>query len=250
METFVESHGDRHPTELAGLRGARLVVAQETEQGRHWAEAKVKSLTGGDPISARFMRQDFFEVTPQFKLMIAGNHKPSLRGVDEAIRRRIHLIPFSVTIPPANRDLKLFENLKAEWGGILQWAIEGYREWQSKGLAPPQVVLDATREYLNSEDGFTQWREECCEVNPGLFGVGWRLWESWTTWCQRGNERGGTRKAFAETMKKNGHKPGNEQHQRGYAGIALRGDTKPSPPEGEDGPVGPEPLPHSDADVR
>ena len=102
METFIESHSDRHPTELAKLRGARLVVAQETEQNRRWAESKIKSLTGGDKITARFMRQDFFEYTPQFKLMIAGNHKPSLRGVDEAIRRRIHLVPFAVTIPERN----------------------------------------------------------------------------------------------------------------------------------------------------
>src|SRR5438874_5430904 len=103
METFIESHNDRHPTELAGLRGARLVIAQETEQGRRWSESKIKALTGGDPISARFMRQDFFEFVPQFKLMIAGNHKPSLRSVDEAIRRRFHLIPFAVTIPPEER---------------------------------------------------------------------------------------------------------------------------------------------------
>ena len=94
IETFTASQFERHPTELAGLRGARLVIAIETEEGRAWAEAKIKQLTGGDPISARFMRQDFFEYNPAFKLMIAGNHKPSLRSVDEAIRRRFHLVPF------------------------------------------------------------------------------------------------------------------------------------------------------------
>jgi putative DNA primase/helicase len=104
METFIESHTDRHPTELAHLRGARLVCVQETERGRRWAEAKVKAMTGGDPITARFMRQDFFSFTPQFKLVISGNHKPALRGVNEAIRRRIHLVPFTVTIPPEERD--------------------------------------------------------------------------------------------------------------------------------------------------
>ena len=100
IETFTANKNDRHPTDLAGLRGARLVTAVETEEGRQWAESKIKSLTGGDKISARFMRQDFFEYTPQFKLLIAGNHKPGLRSVDEAIRRRMHLIPFTVTIPP------------------------------------------------------------------------------------------------------------------------------------------------------
>jgi P4 family phage/plasmid primase-like protien len=108
IETFTESHTDRHPTELAGLRSARLVTAIETEEGRRWNETKIKTLTGGDKVAARFMRQDFFEYTPQFKLFIAGNHKPSLRTVDEAIQRRLHLIPFGVTIPPrsATRSLR------------------------------------------------------------------------------------------------------------------------------------------------
>ena len=100
IETFTASNSDRHPTDLAGLRGARLVTAIETEEGRRWAESKIKALTGGDQIAARFMRQDFFEYAPQFKLVIAGNHKPGLRTVDEAIRRRFHLVPFTVTIPP------------------------------------------------------------------------------------------------------------------------------------------------------
>ncbi len=102
IETFTATHVDRHPTDLAMLRGARLVTATETEEGRRWAESRIKTLTGGDPVSARFMRQDFFEYTPAFKLVIAGNHKPGLRSVDEAIRRRFHLIPFGVTIPPRN----------------------------------------------------------------------------------------------------------------------------------------------------
>jgi putative DNA primase/helicase len=122
METLIKTENDRHPTELAFLRGARLVTAQETEKGRSWAESKIKALTGDKKISARFMRQDFFEFTIRFKLMISGNHKPSLSGVDQAIRRRFHLIPFVVTIPEEKRDLKLAEKLKEEWGGILQSA--------------------------------------------------------------------------------------------------------------------------------
>ena len=112
IETFTASPSDRHPTDLAGLRGARLVTAVETEEGRRWAESKIKALTGGDKIAARFMRQDFFEYTPQFKLLIAGNHKPGLRSVDEAIRRRLHLIPFTVTIPAEERDPGLPDKLQ------------------------------------------------------------------------------------------------------------------------------------------
>jgi putative DNA primase/helicase len=144
IETFTTSSVDRHPTDLAGLRGARLVTAVETEEGCHWAEGRIKSLTGGDKISARLMRQDFFEYTPQFKLIIAGNHKPGLKSVDEAIRRRFNLIPFTVTIPPDERDGALPEKLKAELPGIMQWMINGCVDWQERTLAPPEVVATAT----------------------------------------------------------------------------------------------------------
>src|SRR5262249_7748703 len=157
---------DRHPTELAGLHGARLVTATETEEGRQWAESKIKVLTGGDKIAARFMRQDFFEFTPQFKLVIAGNHKPGLRSVDEAIRRRLHLIPFTVTIPPNQRDAQLPNKLKAERPGILAWMIQGCLDWQERGLCPPTVVTDATVAYLEAEDALSAWMDDCCRRDP------------------------------------------------------------------------------------
>jgi putative DNA primase/helicase len=112
IEAFTASNSTQHSTDMAGLMGARLVTAVETEEGRVWAESKLKAITGGDEISARFMRQDFFTFVPKFKLMIAGNHKPRLRAVNEAIRRRFQLIPFNVTIPEANRDKDLPEKLK------------------------------------------------------------------------------------------------------------------------------------------
>ena len=129
----------------------------ETEEGRRWAESKIKGLTGGDPISARFMRQDFFQFVPQFKLVIAGNHKPSLRSVNEAIRRRFHLVPFDVTIPVAERDLQLAEKLRGEWPGILKWAIDGCIAWHHDGLNPPGAVQEATAAYLASEDHIARW---------------------------------------------------------------------------------------------
>ena len=121
IETFTAAMGERHPTDLAGLRGARLVTAVETEEGRRWAESKIKVLTGGDRIAARFMRQDFFEFAPQFKLLIAGNHKPGLRSVDEAMRRRFNLIPFTITIPPRSETSYCPKssrpNFRASWLG-------------------------------------------------------------------------------------------------------------------------------------
>jgi putative DNA primase/helicase len=125
LTTFTASRNEQHPTELAMLRGARLVTCTETEEGARWAETKIKTLTGGDAIMARFMRQDFFEVIPQFKLMISGNHKPQLRSVNEAIRRRMNLLPFAVTIPEQERDKDLTDKLEKEWPGILAWMIKG-----------------------------------------------------------------------------------------------------------------------------
>ena len=109
-QTWAEQKNQRHETELARLDGARLVISQETEQGQHWAEARIKSMTGGDKIAARYMRADYFEFAPKFKLCIVGNHKPQLRAVDDAIRRRFNLIPFDVQISPEEKDPNLSES--------------------------------------------------------------------------------------------------------------------------------------------
>jgi putative DNA primase/helicase len=231
METFVASHNDRHPTDLAGLHGARLVVAQETEQGRRWAESKVKALTGGDKISARFMRQDFFEFTPQFKLLIAGNHKPGLRGVDEAIRRRLHLIPFNVTIPETKRNPKLFEELKTEWGGILQWAIDGCLEWQRLGLAPPAAVRNATESYLAAEDAVANWLDECCTKSSTAQTELRALYTSWTKWCEHAGEHAGSQKGFSQTLQDRGYHKSIIGHAKrtGFSGLAIREEEPPEP---------------------
>ena len=145
IETFTAASGERHPTDLAGLRGARLVTAIETEEGRRWAESKIKALTGGDKITARFMRQDFFEYTPQFKLLIAGNHKPGLRSVDEAIRRRLHLIPFTITIPAEERDPELSDKLKAEASAILNWMNYKHGHYTADAIARRRSIATLIR---------------------------------------------------------------------------------------------------------
>ena len=161
IEMLLASKHERHPTELAGLLGRRMVTAVETEGGKRWAEAKIKHLTGGEQVSARFMCRDFFQFTPQFKLVAAGNHKPSLNTVDEAMRRRFNLVPFTVTIPQRERDTELGEKLKAEWPQILQWLIDGCAEWQEHGLAAPKAVSAATEEYLAAQDTVKNWVAEC-----------------------------------------------------------------------------------------
>jgi putative DNA primase/helicase len=177
MEAFIASDHDRHPTELAGLRGARLVTASETEEDRRFAEAKLKRLTGGDPISARFMRQDFFEYIPQFTLVFSGNHRPGVSAVDDAIRRRIYMVPFTYKIPDDERIKDYEERLKPELPGIMAWFIQGCLEWQCVGLAAPDLVKAETEQYLTTEDTFAAWLEEKTERDPSAFEVGSRLFE-------------------------------------------------------------------------
>jgi P4 family phage/plasmid primase-like protien len=224
IETFVASPGEHHPTDLAGLQGARLVTAVEVDDGRKWAESKIKALTGGDRIAARFMRQDFFEFTPVFKLLIAGNHKPGLRSVDEAIRRRFHLIPFTVTIPPAERDLSLGQKLHAEWDGILAWALQGCREWQAHGLNAPAAIADATDDYLAAEDNFGQWLESRCVRLPNATATAERLFADWRIWAESAGEYVGSQKHFSQTLEARGFVRVRlgAAGTRGFAGIGLR----------------------------
>lgn len=221
IEAFTVSTTDRHPTDLARLRGARLVTAVETEEGRRWAESRVKSLTGGDRIAARFMRMDFFEYTPQFKLLIAGNHKPGLRSVDEAIRRRFHLVPFAVTIPAAERDLQLRDKLRAEWPGILQWMIAGCLAWQREGLAPPAAVRDATTAYMEGEDATAAWIDERCSREPQAWTSSGDLFASWKAWAEQAGEFVGSAKRFGQNLETRGFQPARKKIGRGFEGLAL-----------------------------
>ncbi len=221
VEMFMASRNDRHPTELAGLQGARLVTAMETEGNRRWAESRIKALTGGDPIAARFMRGDFFTFTPVFKLLIAGNHKPALRTVDEAIRRRLHLIPFAVTIPKAERDPDLPEKLKAEWPGILAWAIEGAVEWHTNGLAPPAVVTDATLEYLAGEDLIAVWLEDRCHQEHTARTLASVLYKSFKEWAEATGERPGTQRAFSMALESHGYRKEKTMDGRYFHGLRI-----------------------------
>ena len=193
-DVFTAGRNDQHPTHLASLRGARLVSVTETEEGKAWAESRIKSLTGGDKISARVMRGDPFEFSPVFKLWIAGNHRPVLRNPDPAMRRRMHLMP--LTYVPAKPDVRLTEALRAELPGILAWAIAGCRAWQAQRLAPPPAVREATDSYFEEQDSLAAWVAERCE-RKALAEM------RWTT--QRGEEAG-TEKRFAEGLQRHAAK--------------------------------------------
>lgn len=220
METFTASNFDRHSTELAMLKGARLVTASETEEGRSWAEAKIKQITGGDPITARFMRQDHFTFRPQFKLIIVGNHAPRLVNPDDAMRRRFNIVEFNNK--PTKPDLYLERKLAAEHGRILTWAIAGCREWQASGLIRPAAVADATSDYFASEDLFGQWIEERCNKRPGAFEMPATMYASWKTYALANGEDPGSGNSFGKKMAKRGYATSASNGVRAHRGIELR----------------------------
>jgi putative DNA primase/helicase len=224
MATFIASNAQQHPTDLAKLMGARLVIAQETQKGRRWDETKIKALTGGDKIAARFMRQDFFDFTPTFKLFICGNHKPQLSSVDEAMRRRLLLVPFTVQIPPAERDPQLTDKLKVEWAAILRWMVEGCIEWQRIGLKPPATVLDATEEYFAEQDTLQQWLDECTEDGGSFaFSRTAELFASWKAWCEARNMKSGSEKALSTALRDKGFvKSRNHAGQTGFRNLVVK----------------------------
>jgi putative DNA primase/helicase len=205
------------------LKGARLVSASETEEGRAWAESRIKQLTGGDPISARFMRQDFFTFEPQFKLLIVGNHAPVLRNVDEAARRRFNIIPF--THRPVSPDRHLEVKLAGEHGRILQWMIDGCLDWQANGLIRPEVVRAATDDYFDEQDVFGQWLAERCLTSGGKFEAASHLYADWQKFSEEHGEDPGSARQFGGLMAKRGMRARNMrtygQVQRTYQDIGL-----------------------------
>jgi putative DNA primase/helicase len=226
MDTFTASQGDRHPTDLAMLHGARMVMTTETEEGRAWAEARIKALTGGDPVTARYMRQDFFTFTPAFKLTISGNHKPALRNVDDAARRRFNVVPF--LHKPSRPDPTLPDKLRAEWPGILRWMIQGCLAWQRDGLQRPKAVLDATAEYFAEQDVLAQWVEECCDQSPDWGDTSTVLFASWRSYAVSRAEDPRSAKWFATMLERQGFMRAKDCRQfrgRGFLGIRVKPDT-------------------------
>jgi putative DNA primase/helicase len=225
IETFTDADGKGHrghPTDLAKLHGARLVTVTETEEGRYWSMSTIKSMTGGDKITARFIAKDFFDFTPRFKPVISGNHKPKLRSVDEATRRRMNLIPFTHKIQKADKDFP--EKLKAEWPGILAWAIEGCLLWQHDGLKPPKAVTEMTEEYLQEEDNVAAWIAERLksDIGPAGFELTAELYRDWTQWAAKRGIQPGTQPMLTRSLK---DRYGFEDGKKKKQGQALYGYT-------------------------
>lgn len=236
MSFFVEKRYDMHPTTLARLHNARLITASETNEGRTWDEAMIKSITGRDKIVAHFMGRDEFEYLPKFKPLFFGNRKPKLRVVDEGISRRFVLAPF--TCKPKEIDPQLKNRVKSERSlrGILRWAILGCLEWQRHGLMSPTVVLDATREYFDTQNRKAQWLDECCMIDGTAFTPTTLLWASWEKYAERYGERPNTERSFSDWLIDTAGKNLSRHRKshggpRGIVGIRLRDTSQDERPE-------------------
>lgn len=222
MDTFTASNNDRHSTDIAMLMGARLVTASETQAGKRWDGQRVKELTGGTPVTARFMRQDNMTYMPTFKLVFTGNHKPEIRDVDKAFRRRIHMVPFTVT--PKVVDMELSAKLRDEWPAILAWMIEGCLMWQKEGLNPPAIVVAATEEYFEEEDAIGRWlKERTVEDAQGTVTTQ-ALFNSWREWTNRTGEWTGTMKRLSSALTSRKYERWQDPTTRrlGFRGLRLK----------------------------
>lgn len=204
-EAFLQARGERHPTDLAGLAGARLVIGSELPAARAWNESVIKDLTGGDSITARFMRMDFFTYTPQFSLLIVGNHMPAIGSVDDAMRRRVLMIPFTHTVPPEKRDTQLSARLRDEWPGILQWAMAGAVAWYRDGLQVPDKVTAASATYLDAEDVTGQFMDECMAYDRTSGGdLSSEAYAAYTGWMERQGAHPMSQRAFSQALRERG----------------------------------------------
>ena len=208
--------------DIARLKGARLAATGETEEGQILAEALLKRMTGEDTLVARLpYAKNSFEFRPQFKVWVAANHKPIVRGDDHAIWRRIHLIPFEQTFEGNAQDKRLKQKLLAELPGILNWAIEGCLLWQKQGLVQPAHIKSATMEYRDEMDLLAEWIESCCSIGPNESATVGNLYQSYNGWCIANWVKPMERRVFGRKLKSRGFQGAKSGGQRGYRGIGL-----------------------------
>jgi putative DNA primase/helicase len=215
--------GESHPTERAVLFGKRLVVDVESAEDARLNENLVKQLTGSDRITARRMREDFWEFAPTHKLMLCTNHRPEIKETKNAIWRRIKLVPFTVVIPEAEQIKDLLRRLCGEQAGILAWCVRGCLDWQLKGLGVPEEVAGATAEYRSDQDILASFLTEECVVNPQLSAKATRLYERYRKWTERCGETPANQRAFGMAMTERGFER-YTNNGTWYRGLGLRSD--------------------------
>jgi len=212
-------------SDIARLKGARFVTTVEPNQGARINEGLLKQLTGGDTVTARHLYGREFEFEPEFKLWMATNHKPIIRGRDLGIWRRMHLIPFTVEIPDNKVDKNLKYKLKRELTGILNWAVEGAIKWQKEGLKMPKAVMDAVKEYKSEMDVVTAFLEECTVMGPGEVKAS-ELYKIYAKWADENNEYKMSSTMFGKEIGLRFEKVKNRDGLY-YQGLRLLEENKP-----------------------
>ena len=225
FSTFTVRKNDSGPrNDLARLKGARLVSTIEIEEGKQLAESLVKQVTGEDTIKARFLYSEDFEFLPNFKVWLVANNKPIIKGGDYAIWRRIRLIPFNVKIPEEKKDKELGKKLKAELPGILNWALEGCRRWQSEGLKTPKSVELATKEYEEEMDPIKEFLEDICTTETlGKTKTG-ELYQIYEEYCNFVKINPIPNRVFGRRLAQIGIKRSRDHNGRYYEGIEIDND--------------------------
>ena len=202
--TFMVQRADQIRNDIARLQGSRLVVATESEATKRLSESLVKSLTGGDSVTARFLHKEFFEFKPQFTPFLMTNHKPLIYGVDHAIWRRVKLIPFTITIPDEEQDTELPEKLRKELPAVLSWAVMGCLEWQQVGLMEPTEVTVATEAYRSEMDVLGEFLQECCVTDGTAETLARDIYQAYGNWCERNGEKARSQKWLGSRLSKRG----------------------------------------------
>lgn len=229
-ETLNSKKGESIPNDVAALVGARLVITSEAEEGKRLDVARIKQLTGGDTMSARFMRSEFFEFVFSGKVWYGTNHKPVIRDTTNSIWARVKLIPFTVTIPEEEQDKELAEKLRAEAAGVLLWIVNGCLLWQEGGLAEPELVREAVSDYREEMDTLGGFLVECCQVEAGLSIGASELYRAYEAWCGRTNEFKLTQTGFGRRLGDRGFPSRRTGGVCFREGLDLRPEEAPEPP--------------------
>ncbi|MBF0419617.1 MAG: bifunctional DNA primase/polymerase [Magnetococcales bacterium] len=222
-ESFmVQNTGNAIPNDIAALQGCRLVIANEVKEGRRLDESKIKELTGGDTITARYLHKEWFEYRPQFKIILVGNHKPTITGTDEGIWRRVRQILFKQKIEADRKDRLLLQKLLTQLPGILAWAVEGCLLWQKEGLGMPQPVADAVAEYRRDSDIIGDFLEQKVEPveNDGTYAH--ELYEKYAAWAKANGFHAVTSKMLTRKLHERGFQSRKTNGRLLMIGIKLR----------------------------
>jgi putative DNA primase/helicase len=225
-ETFMIRKSEQIGNDLARLRGTRFVTTTETEQGKKLAEPLIKQITGNDRITARFLYGEFFNFIPTFKVFMATNHKPGIKGTDHGIWRRIKLIPFTTRIPEEKQDKYLEEKLKKEGSGILNWLLCGVERWKKEGLKAPKIVLNATDDYKNDMDIIGNFIKECCIEKAEIRTKVKDLYNAYHNWCIENSEHIASERYLALRLQEIGFERARTAETRYWKGIGIRVENK------------------------